>query len=52
MAEVVGHEGAVTGTEVRGDLAARAKENLRGYPNVTVHAGDGATLIRVRATPC
>jgi len=44
MAEVVGHEGAVTGTEVRGDLAARAKENLRGYPNVTVHAGDGATF--------
>ena len=26
------------------DLAARATENLAGYPQVTVHAGDGAAL--------
>ena len=42
MAEVVGREGSVIASEVRADLATRAQENLRGYPNVTVHAGDGA----------
>ena len=44
MAEVVGPEGAVAGSEVRADLAARAEQNLRGYSNVTIHAGDGATF--------
>jgi protein-L-isoaspartate(D-aspartate) O-methyltransferase len=44
MAEVVGSEGAVTGSEVRADLAARARQNLRGYPNMTVHVGDGAAF--------
>jgi protein-L-isoaspartate(D-aspartate) O-methyltransferase len=44
MAEVVGPEGAVTGSEVRADLAARARQNLRGYPNMTVHVGDGAAF--------
>ena len=44
MAEVVGATGAVIGSEVHADLAARARENLSGYPNVTVHAGDGAAF--------
>jgi protein-L-isoaspartate(D-aspartate) O-methyltransferase len=44
MAEVVGPGGSVTGAEVVPDLAARARENLAGYPNVTVHAGDGAAF--------
>jgi protein-L-isoaspartate(D-aspartate) O-methyltransferase len=30
------------GLELNAELAARAKDNLAGYPNVTVHAGDGA----------
>jgi protein-L-isoaspartate(D-aspartate) O-methyltransferase len=42
MAEVVRREGSVIASEVRTDLATRAQENLRGYSNVTVHAGDGA----------
>jgi len=42
MAEVVGPGGSVIGLELQPDLAARAKENLRGYANVTVEAGDGA----------
>jgi protein-L-isoaspartate(D-aspartate) O-methyltransferase len=29
-------------TEVDGDLAARARDNLTNYPNVIVHAADGA----------
>jgi protein-L-isoaspartate(D-aspartate) O-methyltransferase len=44
MAEVVGTGGSVVASEVDSDLAARARENLAGYPNVTVHAGDGAAL--------
>jgi protein-L-isoaspartate(D-aspartate) O-methyltransferase len=42
IAEVVGPSGSVVGLELQPDLAARAKENLGGYANVTVHAGDGA----------
>lgn len=42
MAEVVGPSGSVVGLEMQPDLAARAKENLAGYPNVTAEAGDGA----------
>lgn len=42
MAEVVGPSGSVVGLELQADLAARAKENLAGYTNVTVEAGDGA----------
>jgi protein-L-isoaspartate(D-aspartate) O-methyltransferase len=44
MAEVVGAGGKVVAIELESDLAARAKENLACYPNVTVHAGDGAAL--------
>ena len=44
MAEVVGPGGSVLASEVDSDLAARARENLAGYPNVTVYAGDGAAL--------
>jgi protein-L-isoaspartate(D-aspartate) O-methyltransferase len=44
MAEVVGTAGTVVGSEVNPSLAARAKENLSSYPNVTVHAGDGAAF--------
>jgi len=42
IAEVVGAGGSVVGIEVNEELAARAKENLACYPNVTVQAGDGA----------
>lgn len=44
MAEVVGPGGSVAGSEFQADLASRAKENLTAYPNVTVHAGDGAAF--------
>ncbi len=44
MAEVVGSGGAITGSEVHEELAVRARANLAAYPNVTVHAGDGATF--------
>jgi len=44
MAEVVGPVGHVVGLELQFDLAARAKENLTGYANVEVYAGDGATF--------
>ncbi|HEX8764570.1 MAG TPA: methyltransferase domain-containing protein [Candidatus Acidoferrum sp.] len=42
MTEVVGPSGSVIGLELQPELAARAKENLAGYANVTVEAGDGA----------
>jgi len=44
MAEVVGPGGSITGCEVQRELAARAKQNLSRYPNVTVTEGDGATF--------
>lgn len=44
MAEVVGADGSVVGSEVQPTLAARAQQNLRAYPNVAVHAADGATF--------
>ena len=44
MAEVVGTGGRVTASEVDPGLAARARENLAAYPNVSVHAGDGAAF--------
>jgi protein-L-isoaspartate(D-aspartate) O-methyltransferase len=42
IAEVVGAGGSVVGSEAHPGLAARAAENLSGYPYVSVHAGDGA----------
>jgi protein-L-isoaspartate(D-aspartate) O-methyltransferase len=44
MAEVVGPGGSVVGVELQPELAERAKENLAGYSNVRVEAGDGATF--------
>jgi protein-L-isoaspartate(D-aspartate) O-methyltransferase len=44
IAEVVGSTGAVTGVEYEEDLAARAGENLAGYPNVTALHADGAAF--------
>ncbi len=44
IAEVVGPSGSVIGLELQEDLAARAKENLASYTNVTVHQGDGASF--------
>jgi protein-L-isoaspartate(D-aspartate) O-methyltransferase len=44
VAEVVGPGGSVVGLELQPELAARAKENLASYRNVTVEAGDGATF--------
>lgn len=44
MAEIVGPDGSILGSEVQPALAARARQNLSRYANVTVAAGDGATL--------
>jgi len=44
IAELVGAAGNVVGSELQPDLAARAQQNLRRYPNVTVHSGDGAVF--------
>jgi protein-L-isoaspartate(D-aspartate) O-methyltransferase len=44
LAEMVGAGGGVVGIEVDPALAARAKENLASYPQVTVHSGDGAAF--------
>lgn len=44
MAEVVDASGRVLASEVDAGLAARARENLAAYPNVSVHAGDGAAF--------
>jgi protein-L-isoaspartate(D-aspartate) O-methyltransferase len=42
LAEVVGPHGRVVGLELEPGLAARARENLSAYANVTVDEGDGA----------
>jgi protein-L-isoaspartate(D-aspartate) O-methyltransferase len=44
IAEVVGPDGSVMALELEPGLAARAKENLSAYANVTVDAGDGANF--------
>jgi protein-L-isoaspartate(D-aspartate) O-methyltransferase len=44
IAEVVSPGGSVLASEIDPDLAARAKANLKAYPNVEVHSGDGAKL--------
>lgn len=44
MAEVVGLAGKVVASEIDPGLAARARENLATYSNVSVHAEDGAAF--------
>lgn len=44
LAEMVGASGGVVAIEVDPALAIRANKNLAGYPNVTVHSGDGALV--------
>ena len=44
IAEVVGASGSVVALELQSDLAARAKENLASYANITVHQGDGSAF--------
>ena len=44
MAEVVGPEGSVVGSEVNKDLAERARQNLAAYGNVQVYSADGAEM--------
>ena len=44
LAEIVGPDGTVLGSEIHQELAGRARQNLSRYPNVSVVAGDGATL--------
>jgi protein-L-isoaspartate(D-aspartate) O-methyltransferase len=41
LAELVGPGGSVAAIEVLPELAARARANLSGYPQVSVQAGDG-----------
>jgi protein-L-isoaspartate(D-aspartate) O-methyltransferase len=43
LAEMVGPQGRVTAVEYDADLAARARENLKPWPQVEVVAGDGRT---------
>ena len=44
MAQMVGEGGRVTGIEFDPELAARARANLASAANVTIVAGDGATV--------
>ncbi|EIM26271.1 protein-L-isoaspartate O-methyltransferase family protein [Microvirga lotononidis] len=44
MAEMIGPSGQVTAIEYELDLAARARENLSRYANVSVIQGDGASV--------
>jgi protein-L-isoaspartate(D-aspartate) O-methyltransferase len=44
MAHLVGPSGRVTGIEYEPELAARAKANFAGYPNVEIIQGDGALV--------
>ena len=44
MAHLVGPSGRVTGIEVEPELAARAKANFAGTPNVEIVEGDGALV--------
>lgn len=43
LAHLVGPSGRVTAVEYDPDLAAKARTNLKPWPNVTVLQGDGAT---------
>lgn len=44
LAEVAGASGLVTAVEVDPELAARARDNLSGYPGTTAIQGDGSVL--------
>src|SRR5436190_1536423 len=44
LAHLVGPSGRVTGIEYEPELAARAKTNFAGYPNVDIVEGDGALI--------
>lgn len=44
LAELVGPRGGLVAVELDPAIAARAKENLASYQNVTVHCCDGAEL--------
>ena len=44
LAETVGPTGSVVASEVDPALAARAKENLASYRNITVYAADGVQI--------
>ena len=44
LAHLVGPSGRVHGYEIEADIAARAAENLAGYPNATVHAQSALTI--------
>src|SRR6267154_1770706 len=44
LAHLAGPSGRVTGIEYEPELAARAKANFAGYPNVEIIEGDGALI--------
>jgi len=44
LAHLAGSSGRVTGIEYEPELAARAKANLKGYPNVEIIEGDGTAV--------
>ncbi len=44
IAQLAGERGRVTAIEFESDLADKARENLKPWPNVEVLAGSGATL--------
>lgn len=44
LAHLAGSSGRVTGIEYEPELAARAKANFAGYPNVEIVEGDGALV--------
>src|SRR5260370_16396424 len=44
LAHLAGPPGRVTGIEYEPELAARAKTNFAGYPNVDIVEGDGALI--------
>ena len=44
LAHLAGPSGRVTGIEYEPELAARAKANFAGYPNVDIVEGDGALI--------